>query len=426
VTLEAVDCQSFAGGFTLGVVQAGFELVGKREERGGFGMTNCENNRHLLGHRWVGEATDPADWTPVDVPFTFGNPPCSGFSVFTGDQRNRGIDAKVNQCMWHYVEFAARCRPVVAVFESVRGAFKVGRPLMQALRARLEELTGDRYDLYHVFQDAYELGGLASRPRYFFVASRVPFGVDFPTITSYPVLEDAWRDLDGMALTWERQPYRRPATSAWTVRARAGQVATDGHVGVKTAHSVRIDDMLVAMNRHGGWPERMSMYQAMKFLHDLEETPDSIREKTKVFVDRDWETGFTCPVRWSAREPARVIVGGALQLAVHPWEDRLITHREAARVMGFPDDWRIAPSRRSSDLAPGWGKGITVDCGRWIGGWVRDALDGAPGPLTGEEIGDRERLITNPHPVKLTRARVTQLAAADDRRYLPVVDLAAI
>jgi site-specific DNA-cytosine methylase len=426
VTLEAVDCQSFAGGFTLGVVQAGFELIGKREDVGGFGVTNCENNRHLLGDRWRAEVSPSEEWSPVDVPFVFGNPPCSGFSVFTGDPRNRGIDAKINACMWHFVEYAAKCRPTIAVFESVRGAFKDGRVLMQALHARLEELTGDRYDLYHVFQDAYELGGLASRPRYFWVASRVPFGVEFPTITAYPVLEDAWRDLDGMELTWEKQPYRRPATSSWTIRARNGQVATDGHVGVKSAHSQRIDDLLVAMSRHGGWPERMSMYQAMKFLHDLEDTPDSVREKTKVFVERNWETGFTCPVRWSAREPARVIVGGALTLAVHPWEDRLITHRECARVMGFPDDWVIAPSRRSSDLGPGWGKGITVDCGRWIGGWVRAALEGSPGDLVGEEIGDRERFISNPSPLKLTRGRITTLAAADGRRLMPVVDVARL
>jgi len=35
---RAVDCQGFAGGFTLGMVQAGFHLVGKREMKAGFGV----------------------------------------------------------------------------------------------------------------------------------------------------------------------------------------------------------------------------------------------------------------------------------------------------------------------------------------------------------------------------------------------------
>lgn len=328
--------------------------------------------------------------------------------------------------MWSFIAFAAKCRPLITVFESVPGAFKTGRVLMQALRADLEQRTGLRYELHHVMQDAYELGGVASRPRYFFVASQIPFGVEYPNVSYYPVLEDAWRDLDGMALTWEKQPYARPPTSSWTVRARNGQVATDGHIGMNNANAVRVDDLLVAMKRHGGWPERMDMYKVMKFLHDLDDVPDTSRDKTKTFADRDWVTGFTCPVRWSAREPARVIVGGALALAVHPWEDRLITHREAARVMGFPDDWRIQPSRKFSNLAPGWGKGITVDCGRWIGGWVRNALEGAPGSLAGELIGEREHLITNPHPVKLTRSRIKMLANAEDRRMMPVLDVVGL
>ena len=55
-----IDALGFAGGFTLGMVQAGFELVGKREMKGGFGVPNCEANRHLLGNGWRSEAIDPA------------------------------------------------------------------------------------------------------------------------------------------------------------------------------------------------------------------------------------------------------------------------------------------------------------------------------------------------------------------------------
>jgi hypothetical protein len=47
-----------------------------------------------------------------------------------------------------------------------------------------------------------------------------------------------------------------------------------------------------------------------------------------------------------------------------------------------------------------WGKGITVDCGRWIGDWIKRALDGEPGSYVGAEIGDREYDIdvTNCYP----------------------------
>ena len=73
----AVDCLGFAGGFTLGVVQAGFKLVGKRELKGGFGIANCEANRHLLGQGWQSQACDSAAWEVVPAEMVFGNPPCS-------------------------------------------------------------------------------------------------------------------------------------------------------------------------------------------------------------------------------------------------------------------------------------------------------------------------------------------------------------
>lgn len=76
---SAVDVMGFAGGFTLGVVQAGFKLIGKRELPGGFGVANCEANRHLLGDSWQTEVGQERSWTPVrDAQLLFGNPPCSG------------------------------------------------------------------------------------------------------------------------------------------------------------------------------------------------------------------------------------------------------------------------------------------------------------------------------------------------------------
>jgi hypothetical protein len=40
-----------------------------------------------------------------------------------------------------------------------------------------------------------------------------------------------------------------------------------------------------------------------------------------------------------------------------------------------------------------WGKGITVEAGRWIANAAHDALAGNPQPYKGQMIGDREYLI---------------------------------
>jgi hypothetical protein len=74
---RAIDALGFAGGFTLGMVQAGFELAAKREMPGGFGVPNCEANRALLGDSWRTQVGAPESWEVVDAEVVFGNPPCS-------------------------------------------------------------------------------------------------------------------------------------------------------------------------------------------------------------------------------------------------------------------------------------------------------------------------------------------------------------
>ena len=392
---RALDVLGFAGGFTLGVVQAGFELIGKREMPGGFGVANCEANRHLLGTEWRTEVSVPDAWTPVkDVHLFFGNPPCSGFSAMT-DKRHRGVDAKVNACMWAFVEFAAKMTPPIIVMESVRPAYTTGRVLMQGLRARLEELTGVQYNLYHVMQDAIELGGAAKRPRYFWVASRIPFGVDYPVVRK-PILRDVWEDLEGHAYTWSAQPYRRPPTW-WSYTPRKNLTAFDGHMDRCGLPTQRAMDLYEMLEEHAdGWPAGWDIGRAAR--HCFEVTgnlPRSWNHMIEKLVNTDFHMGFTSLIRWDWERQGRVITGGALDLVIHPTQPRTITHREAARVMGFPDDWLIYPLRTSSGLRATWGKGITVQCGSWIAEHARRALDGQPSANTGKPVGDREWLIQN-------------------------------
>jgi site-specific DNA-cytosine methylase len=86
-----------------------------------------------------------------------------------------------------------------------------------------------------------------------------------------------------------------------------------------------------------------------------------------------------------------------MMTGIHPYENRMFTHREVARIMGFPDDWYILPLRGERQLPFTWGKGILVQCGRWIASWVQAALDGNPSDHKGEQIGEREWLHDSTH-----------------------------
>ena len=73
--------------------------------------------------------------------------------------------------------------------------------------------------------------------------------------------------------------------------------------------------------------------------------PDSWQHMIDKLIKTDFNMGFTAMARWVNDRPGRVITGGAMNLVMHPTLPRALTHRECARVMGFPDDWTIAPLR---------------------------------------------------------------------------------
>jgi site-specific DNA-cytosine methylase len=394
---RAVDALGFAGGMTLGIVQSGFQLVGKRELPGGFGVPNCEANRHLLGNDWQTEIGPPQDWTPVAAELLFGNPPCSGFSPMT-DNKHRGVDSKINSCMYQFIAYGTRVRPQIIAMESVRQAFTIGRRLMQHLRYLLEQRTGLRYDQYHVMQDALELGGAARRPRYFMVLSQVPFGVEYPLIGRVPLLRDIWSDLRDHPLTWEAQPYRKQP-SWWARKARGDCTTFDGHQNHNGVPIERALDLYRLVQDNGGWPAGWSVGRVAEHCYDtLGKLPDSWTHMLpKLLMTKPgrprFHMGFASITRWDPDRYGRVIMGSALDMVMHPWEPRMITHREAARVMGFPDDWKIKPLRHNAGLRHTWGKGISCQCGKWIGEQAIRALDGQPAVYRGVEIGDREWLV---------------------------------
>ena len=377
MSIEFLDCQCFAGGFTLGAVRAGLKLVGKREHPGGFGVPACEGNRHLLGGGWEAEAVFPAKWTPRAAPVLLGNPPCSAFSSVT-PLSSRGMDAKVNTCMWDFWGFAARCKPVIAAMESVQQAYTQGLPLMRRLRAQLEADSGLKYDLTHVLHSCGQCGGRQRRHRYFMVCHRAPFGIEAPQEPPrIPTLGEAIGDLRSADIEGN-EPIELP-------EKRARQLETLLGVGY-------------------AWAQDQSEEQVLQRAFDgdcaneLLEAGYSLEHifKAAVFGGVSGGASRFCTFRpnWDFISPT--VTGGTPWNMLHPLVPRLVTHREVARLMGFPDTWKCAPAQANVHNAAWWGKGVTVNAGEWLASWIKHSLKGKPGSLVGEPLTDgveRERTV---------------------------------
>jgi site-specific DNA-cytosine methylase len=445
MTLTAIDCHGFGGGFTLGTVQAGFELVAKFSREKGFGVFNTLGNRHLLGHGWDSITGAPAHWDTYSADLVFGNPPCSGFSTLSA-KSFRGIHSSVNEYMWELARYAGRVAPTMVIFESVQQTFTQGMELMRMLHAHIEEATGHHYFLYHVLHNNASLGGVAIRRRYFWVASRVPFGVDHYPLQYVPTLGDMLRDLEPLKLTMEPQPYRgvrvnhRVGCEFWWPDDGKTQVSScgcpsvvmnssrwcrehmhdgsgyvDGHDVSRSPSFDRVQELCALeewregetisqvlrrfYQRTGKLPEGWYYTTKIPVLDEngqemKDEHGRTIREdmmKAQRLIDTDFAMGHNQQARWRWDKMARVITGGACHLVLHPHLPRTLTQREAARIQGFPDAWKIWPVRHAPDLGPGWGKGVPVHSGRWVADYARRSLSGDPGPITGVPLSVHDK-----------------------------------
>lgn len=391
--MKMVDCQGLAGhGIILGGVQAGFELVHRVALPGGFGNTIVAANAGLLGDSFdpdMMQTGDEGEWTAQKgVAYVAGVPPCSGFSLMNtsaaaakargkeAPANARGADSNINLCQAALVQYASRTigddgrpGPEFAVFESVQGAFSQGMELMRTYWQRLRAATGQPYQLTHVKMSVASIGGAQYRHRYFWVAHRVPFGIDRPMLHRVTTVGDVIDDLVEAPMQWEPQPYVTDQLTVQEAFLRGDSRGLVDHIADDKPLKP-YEDLIPH------WEQGKAIHTAARAMIDSgEDLPEKIARRwipeTRLFK------GFMWPFRVALDEPSPVLTGGCSAAIVHPTQDRFLTVRELSRVMGIPDEWTFDGTARHPAQAGMWiGKNCTTGAGKWLADSVMSALDG--------------------------------------------------
>lgn len=393
-TKKFIDCNGLAGFMSLGFVNSGMEMLARTGTLN-FGNPVAEVNRHHLGNSWNSSfSDDPSDWPDMEADIVLGCPPCSGWSLWSGPA-NRGPDAKAHEHTRAFMRYAARIKPKMIVFECVQQAYTQGRPMMNQYRQMVEDLSGKQYDLYHVKHNNLQVGGFSYRMRYFWVAVEkgMPFGAHAETPSEMPRMIDVIGDLEHCEITWDRQVYSNDG-SKYVADLRNQDGTVDGHMNKTNLESQRIQEIFDIIG-NDGWKPMKQMNEALKLAVEMNggHFPQSWSNKEDKIRANDFYMGFSLPARWDAESFCHVLTGSALDHVVHPTQPRRITHREAARIQGLPDDWEIVAAKDYTPQSATWGKAVAVQAANWIGEACSAALDGQPNGPQGELIGDREYLL---------------------------------
>lgn len=392
--MRAVAVHTFAGGFLIGVRQAGFK-VGRAYEPLDFGTGTLRG----MGVRVLGVKQDWDEWPmPAYRPdLVFGNPRCGGFSGLNSNHasdQKRGAGCQQSRDFEQLCCFGARrARARVIVAESVQALYTgAARPFLDRMVDDVLHPAG--YRVGHVFINAAALGSPQFRRRYFMVAWRegrvfhvVPPRVHKRAATVWDCIGDLdKRKTHGMNLLVKNVEYDDDVYS-WTSPKNAGSW-NEGANSENFRCIPKLEQGEGLNNLHHRYGSKIFKRLGCPRFYARSLNAQSIipfaavANAQRLYADRQ------CPT-----------MTGASAMFVHPHHDRTLTVRELCRLMGWPDDVTPVGKDPGGQLA----LGVIPAAGKWIADSVHRCLSG---DSLGEKLRDGELLNFNKHiPPKVGNVR---------------------
>lgn len=369
--LLAADLFSGAGGLSLGLTDAGIEVV--------FGVDHYDYAVETHASHFPGMSVNwdlstqenvervAALMVECGIEVLAGGPPCQPFSK-AGRSGIRHLVEKgerdphdARRDLWRaYLEVVMLARPRAVIMENVPDMALDNE--MFILRSMIEELEQIGYSVEERVVDAWRYGVPQFRQRLILVALRDDLKFEWPeesrgkvtvwnAISDMPEVEGGWRPDKG-AGGWT--DYGGPKTDFQHYLRRRVTAEDSNKLYDHITRPVREDDrmafeLMTAETKYSDLPKHLRRYRS-----------DIFNDKYKRLDGDDLSRTITAHI---AKDGYGFI---------HPRQSRTLTVREAARLQTFPDDFRFAgpPSAAFKQI----GNAVPVRLGYAIGEAVVTAL----------------------------------------------------
>lgn len=325
-----VDLFSGAGGFKIGFVRAGMKPLVCADINTSVEATHKHNHPHVPFV--CGDLSSPNIQATVAAlagrkPFVVvGGPPCQGFSVF-GKRRltgGHGDDPRLdprNRLVFSFVDSVAKLQPRWVVMENVPGfaSLDSGSFVVRVV----EELQQIGYaNVEHRILDAADYGVPQRRKRFVLIANRTGHVIPWPKKKFFEAPAD-----------WQK-PYR-------TVGEAIADLADTSSLSKYSCH-VPMQHKPLLVERYKHIPEGGRL--------DVASLPPALRKGYRTDEVKNFSHVFK---RLHRSKPSFTLVPGHNAFPIHPWLNRALTVREAARLQTFPDDVEFRGAREAQCIQVG-------------------------------------------------------------------------
>ncbi|WP_442266516.1 DNA cytosine methyltransferase [Tenacibaculum sp. ZS6-P6] len=310
------DIFSGAGGMSLGAEMAGINISFAVENDKYAADTFIKNHKSSKVIVEDIRKVKPTELISKNPFVLFGGPPCQGFSLSNTVTRNSKNEK--NSLFEEFLRFIEELEPQWCVFENVEGfrSFQKGK-VVKILKKRLEDLG---YTVNFDVLLASDYGVPQDRKRFFMVGNRKGIKFDFPEpLTNKFTVADAILDLPSLQNGdyIASLPYKSLANNEFAEAMR-----TNSNFSTQNYVSRNRDYVL----------ER---YKHIKQGQNWKAIPD---ELMKNYADKNnCHSGIY--KRLDSEKPSIVISNYRKNMLIHPFENRGLSVREAARLQSFPDNF---------------------------------------------------------------------------------------
>lgn len=325
-----VDLFSGVGGFQIGMSRAGLRPLVCADNSAKVAATHTRNFSEIPfieGDLSLPAVQDQVVATAGEVPFVVvGGPPCQGFSVF-GKRRmaaSTGTDPRSdprNRLVFSFVDTVAKLNPKWVVMENVAGFASLDKGSF--VLDIVEELRSIGYaNVEHRILDAADYGVPQHRKRFLLIANREGLVIPWPKKKFFV-----------SPLDWQK-PYRTVGEAIGDLALESSYVTQACHVPMK--HQPR------QVERYRRIPEGGRL--------DVEALPPELQKGYRTEKVKNFSHVFK---RLHRNKPSVTLVPGHNAFPIHPWLDRSLTVREAARLQTFPDDIIFTGAREDQCIQVG-------------------------------------------------------------------------
>lgn len=315
----AIDVFSGAGGLSLGAINAGIEValaIEKDKYSADTFKKNHPETRVLNGDiNEIDLAT-----IEIDSPFIlFGGPPCQGFSLSNTKTRNN--DNKNNHLFNRYFEWVETFQPTWFLFENVEGIVSYNNGETVDYIQSLFESIG--YTVKKDVLTASDYGVPQDRNRFFMIGNNLGLDFTFPEkLKSKVSVREALSDLPSLnnGDSRDEHPYQINNVSDYSKLMRGtSKVASQNYVSKNRDYVIERYSHIKPGQNWKAIPDRLMANYANK---------------------NNCHSGIY--KRLDPAKPSVVISNYRKNMLIHPFEDRGLSVREAARLQSFPDDFKFS------------------------------------------------------------------------------------